>query len=180
MPYEINEIKTIRKKFGLTQSELARKSGVSQSLIAKIEAGKIDPTYSKVKNIFNFFDSLREKHELKAKDVMKHSLISVKPNDSIKDAIVKMKKHGISQMPVIAENKCIGLVSETTILDSILKKKANTVGGIMADAPPIVSENTSINIVSELLRHIPLVVIACKGKIKGVVTKSDILGKLKS
>jgi len=37
MPYELEEIKEIRKKFGLTQNELANRAGVSQSLIAKIE-----------------------------------------------------------------------------------------------------------------------------------------------
>jgi len=35
MDYELKEIKELRKKFNLTQSELAKKSGVSQSLIAR-------------------------------------------------------------------------------------------------------------------------------------------------
>ncbi|MFQ5647816.1 MAG: helix-turn-helix transcriptional regulator, partial [Candidatus Aenigmatarchaeota archaeon] len=41
---EITEIRKIRKKLGLTQSQLAQEARVSQSLIAKIEAGKLDPT----------------------------------------------------------------------------------------------------------------------------------------
>ncbi len=49
---ELSEIKHLRKKFGLTQSQLAKLSGVSQSLIAKIEADRIDPTFSKAQKIF--------------------------------------------------------------------------------------------------------------------------------
>ena len=180
MHLDVNEIKIMRKKFGLTQSELAKQSGVSQSLIAKIEAGKIDPTYSKVRKIFGFLDSLREKQELKAGDVMRPSIISVKPSASIPDAVAKMRKHKISQMPVISDNKCVGIVSEAIILNSLLDKKARAVNEIMGEAPPVVSKNTSINVVSELLRFIPMVMIAEKGKLLGVVTKSDILGKLKN
>jgi predicted transcriptional regulator len=46
---------------GLTQGQLAKIAGVSQSFIAKIESGKIDPSYSKVKTIFDVLDlSLEE------------------------------------------------------------------------------------------------------------------------
>ena len=58
MSYELSEVKVIRKKLGLTQGELAKAAGVSQSLIAKIESTKIDPTYSKVKLIFHALESL--------------------------------------------------------------------------------------------------------------------------
>ncbi|MBS3124223.1 helix-turn-helix domain-containing protein [Candidatus Woesearchaeota archaeon] len=37
----ITEIGLLRKRFGLTQKELAANSGVSQSLIAKIESGSV-------------------------------------------------------------------------------------------------------------------------------------------
>ena len=41
-----------RRKLGLTQSQLASLAGVSQSYIAKLEAGKIEPSYIKIKSIF--------------------------------------------------------------------------------------------------------------------------------
>ena len=52
MVIEIREIKEIRKKLGLTQGQLANMANVSQSLIAKIEAGRLDPTYSNATKIF--------------------------------------------------------------------------------------------------------------------------------
>ena len=40
------EIKALRKKAKLTQQELAEKAGVSQSLIARIESGTVNPRLS--------------------------------------------------------------------------------------------------------------------------------------
>jgi predicted transcriptional regulator len=178
MPYEVSEIKVIRKKLGLTQAELAKRAGVSQSLIAKIESGKIDPAYSNVKKIFVFLDSLKKKKELKAEDVMHSSIISVEPSTPIKAAISKMKRHGISQIPVIRGRNCVGLVSETTILNSLLEKKAEKVEEIMEDCPPVISKNTPMEAVSDMLRFVPIVIVSDKGRFRGIITKSDILGRL--
>lgn len=49
----LDEIAKRRKLLGLTQKQLAKIAGVSQSFIAKIESGKIDPSYSKAKAIFD-------------------------------------------------------------------------------------------------------------------------------
>ncbi|MHA1431033.1 MAG: helix-turn-helix domain-containing protein, partial [Candidatus Freyarchaeota archaeon] len=47
------DIKRLRKKVGLTQTELAEKAGVSQSLIARIESGSVDPRLSTLQRILN-------------------------------------------------------------------------------------------------------------------------------
>ena len=49
---DLSELRILRKKIGLTQSELAKQASVSQSLIAKIESKKIDPSYTNAKKIF--------------------------------------------------------------------------------------------------------------------------------
>jgi len=49
---DLSRIAVMRKRMGLTQTELAEKAGVSQSLIARVEAGTVDPRYSKVEKIF--------------------------------------------------------------------------------------------------------------------------------
>jgi len=178
MTYELEEIKKIRKKIGLTQAELANRSGVSQSLIAKIESGRIDPTYTKTQKIFAALSDLEKKEEIKAGQIMAGKIISVAPADSVKEAISKMRKSQISQLPVVDSHKLVGLVSESNILDAMLNSKGNKVGDIMQESPPIVSKTTSIQVVSNLLRHFPMVVVSEEGNLVGLITKSDLLGKM--
>ena len=178
MPYELSEIKIIRKKMGLTQSELAKKANVSQSLIAKIESDKIDPTFSKAKKIFQTLSDLENKEEIKADEVMKKNIVSISPNDNIKNSIQKMKKYNISQMPVIEDNKAIGLISESILLDALMEEKGKKVADIMEDTPPIVSKNSSIKVISSLLQHYPMVLVSESGKLIGLITKADLLEKL--
>jgi DNA-binding XRE family transcriptional regulator len=45
----LQDIAKRRRQLGLKQTELAKAAGVSQSLIAKLEAGTIDSSYTKVK-----------------------------------------------------------------------------------------------------------------------------------
>jgi|SRR3989344_5001174 len=178
MPYELDEIKKIRKKIGLTQTGLANRAGVSQSLIAKIESGRIDPTYTKTQKIFAALSDLEKKDEVKAEQIMTTRIISVSPSDFIKETIAKMKKFQISQLPVIDAHKLVGLVSESNILDAMLNSKGSNVREVMQEAPPIVSKTTSIQVVSSLLRHFPMVIVSEEGKLVGVITKSDLIGKL--
>ena len=178
MTYELEEVKKVRKKIGITQTELANRAGVSQSLIAKIESGRIDPTYTKTKKIFAALNDLEKKEEIKAEELMASKIISIESNDLIKDAIAKMKKFQISQLPVIDTHKLVGLVSESIILDAMLKSKSTQVREIMQEAPPIVSKTTSIQVISNLLKHFPMVAVAEEGRLIGLITKSDLLGKL--
>ena len=178
MTYELEEVKKVRKNLGLTQTELASRAGVSQSLIAKIESGRIDPTYTKTKKIFAALSELEKKEEVKAEQIMTSKIISVEPDESIKESIEKMKKFQISQLPVIDDHKLVGLVSESTILEALLKSKAKYVSEIMQEAPPIVSKAASIELVSNMLKHYPMVLVSKEGKLIGLITKSDLLSKL--
>ncbi len=179
MPYELNEIKKIRKGLGLTQTGLAKQANVSQSLIAKIESGKIDPTFTKTKRIFETLNLLEKKEEIKAEEVMNKKIVSVAPNDDINESINKMKKFGISQMPVIEGHNVVGLVSESILLDALMNKKdKKTAVDIMDESPPIVSKTASIQVVSNLLRHYPMIMVSDSGKLIGLITKADLLARL--
>ncbi len=174
---ELQEIKLLRKKLGLTQEELAKYAGVSQSLIAKVESNSIDPTFTNAQKIFAALHSLSEKEEKKAGSVMNKNLISVQPTDSLRIAITKMKKYSISQLPVLDEKKAVGSISESAILDAIINNKSSDtfISEVMSDAPPTIDKNASIHVVSHLLKFYPMALVAEKGKLLGVITKADLL-----
>ena len=104
----LSEIKKLRNRFQLNQKELAKKSGVSQSLIAKIESGKVEPTFSKAQQIFAALEDLREKKEVKAYEVMNKKVLSISMDDYVKKIITIMKQQGISQVPVLHKERVYG------------------------------------------------------------------------
>ena len=179
----VSEIKILRKKYNLTQKDLAERSGVSQSLIAKIEAGKIDPSYTNAQKIFESLQNVEESKELKAKDIMHRGVVFAKTNDYVKEIIKIMKRRGISQLPVMASSKVVGVVTERIILREVFENSDHLdklrVGEIMEEVPPIVSLKMGFKMLMELLQDYSLILVAEKGDIKGIISKADLLGKIK-
>jgi len=180
MTYEIEQLKHIRKQLSLTQTEFAKEAGVSQSLIAKIESGNIDPTYSRVKQIFTALDRLSKRKELSAKEIMQTNIVTVKTDDRIIDIVKIMGKKAISQVPVVDEKAVVGLVTEKDILDKIGQEDVHKlrVKDVMIDPPPIVGEDTKLSVLTSLIRYYPILIVARKGEPVGVLTKSDLLQKI--
>jgi len=182
MERTLQEIKRLRKKYHLTQKDLAIRSGVSQSLIAKIEAGRIDPTFTKTQFIFQALDQLREKEELKAKDVMHKKVNFADVDDSLDQIIKIIKSKNISQLPVLSNENVCGLITESTILKKVMESphKAHSLkaGDIMEDSPPIVSLKTGLKTLLNLLQENQIVLVSDKGKVKGVISRSDLLGRV--
>ncbi len=182
MAYPLQHIKSLRKRYHLTQKQLADLAQVSQSLIAKIEAGRIDPGYSKAQQVFSALEQLRQQKEVKAKDVLNPRIITVRPTDRLKLIIATMKQKSISQVPVVAKNRVLGLVTEAAIVEKLVlhpeRFSALTAAEVMQDAPPIVSPATGIKTLLELLKDGPIVLVAEKGELRGLISKSDVLGKM--
>ena len=178
MIFDLSEIAKLRRRLGMTQKELARRCDVSQSLIAKIEAGTIDPAYSKASSII---ESLRmmSNNETRAGDIANTRIISLSPDDTLKKATDKMQRYQISQLPVIVERDVIGLICETTVLDALMKNIGSDakVKDIMQDPPPTVTGIASLELIHHLLKEYPMVLVKEKGRLKGHITRSDLLAK---
>ncbi|MBS3164855.1 CBS domain-containing protein [Candidatus Woesearchaeota archaeon] len=179
MLYDLPDIKRLRTQHGLTQAELAKRAGVSQSLIAKVEAGRLDPTFTRAKQIFSVLESLDQEREQLTKDVMVAEPLSCPPEQPLGQAIQVMNERGISQLPVVSQGRIVGLLSEGGILDALASGKRNItsalVQDVMADVPPTVSDTTRMSAVAPLLRHFPIVLVTSKGALRGVITKADML-----
>ncbi|MEZ5333916.1 MAG: CBS domain-containing protein [Methanolobus sp.] len=174
-----DELKQKRNDLGLTQSDLAKRAGVSQPLIARIESGDVDPRLSTLKKIIDVFNDI-EKEDIFLKDIMNRNLISVSPHESIDQAVHIMEEFNISQIPVIEDGISVGSISEDTIVRSMADKKTSVVShmkirDIMGDSFPTLAPSTDVKTASYMLEKHPAVLVLEQGHVAGVVTKYDIL-----
>lgn len=182
---ELERIEKLRKKLRLTQTQLAKKAGLSQSLVARVESGNVDPRYSKVVRIFKALDESQDR-AITATEIMTKNVVSVQGEDHLHIAIEKMKKNNVSQLPVFSGRDQAGSISEGVIMDQISKGvninkiSERKVLEYMEEPLPQVNPNTNISTLSSLLEHNKAVLIVDKGHIEGIVTKADLLKVVRS
>ena len=175
------EIGRRRKLLVLSQKQLASMSGVSQSLIAKIENDQISPSYLKTKAIFDTLEVLERKNELKARDISHPKIVRLQTHDTVTKGVRVMRETGFSQLPVFDGEKPVGSLTEKVILQKLVSASnpdeisKQPVERIMDEAFPTVSEETPLPMVSALLQYEPAVLVARKGRVLGIVTKADLL-----
>jgi len=177
------DIRRMRKAIDITQTELAKASGISQSTIAKIEGDRISASYNTVVKLFDTLDNFARggKHDITATDVASHDIVTVQSTDRVRVAAELMKTTGYSQLPVLKGDTPVGSISERAIFDRIRAGKTMndlkdmTVADIMDDSFPVVAENTPMSSVTVMMRDCGAVLVARKGKLVGMITKADLL-----
>jgi len=166
-------LKRLRIEAGLTQRQLAELVGVSQAHIAKIEKENVDPRLSTVNRILKV---LTQGEGKKCSDVMTRRVIWARPSDTILKVSQIMMKNAISQLPVIEDGRVIGTVTEESIVRNLSSTIADDkVEKIMQTPLPLVPEDTSISMIKPLLEDHYGVLVARKGDIVGIITRSDLL-----
>jgi predicted transcriptional regulator len=181
---ELEDIAKKRRQLGLKQAELAKLAGVSQSLVAKLEAGKIDSSYTKVKTLFDVLERLEAKTKVQEEKVVPNKVIGIQKDEPTSKVVQLMKEHGYSQIPVFSKKQSVGSMSEKTILREILAGKDMAqisklpVEAVMDEAFPQVTEDAPLSLISSLLQTYPAVLVAKKGNVTGIITKADLLRML--
>ncbi|GGM68898.1 transcriptional regulator [Thermogymnomonas acidicola] len=181
----IEELRKMRKNLGISQKELARASGVSQSYIARLEKGTINPTYDKVRKIFEYLNRAGQRAgnmEITAEKIMTRSVVTCYPTDSIITALNKMREKGYSQLPVVThDGKVIGTITESDINDLLIKGatldslKNLLVRKVMGVTLPQLDKSSPISMIYPVLKFSNAVLIVDGGELKGIITKADIL-----
>ena len=170
-------IKELRESRGITQQKLAETVGISQAHVAKIENEQVNPRLSTINKILSV---LRNTEKIRCKKIMKRNIISIKPDDKIKKTVKLMKNFNISQLPVIENGLCIGSITERTIIKNLDRNLRRTkVKDLMEKPFPIISANDSCDTAKALLEQHQAVLLSEKGKIVGIMTKSDLLSLMK-
>lgn len=177
----LEDIAKKRRQLGLKQAELAKLAGVSQSLIAKLEAGAIDSSYTKVRIIFEVLERIEAKTKIQEEKVVPTQVTSVQQGEPVSKVVQLMKEHGYSQIPVFRGKQSIGSISEKSLLHQILAGKDLAqisklpASEIMEEAFPQVAEDAPLSLISSLLQVYPAVLVSKKGVVTGIITKADLL-----
>jgi len=181
---KLEDIAKRRKQLCLKQSELAKAAGVSQSLIAKLEAGTIDSSYTKVKTIFDVLERLEFKTKVQTEKILHNDVLSIQKDQPISDVVKIMKDHGYSQLPVFNGKQPVGSISEKAILHQILSGKdidqisKQPTEDIMEEAFPQINEDAPLTLITSLLQTYSAVLVSKKGVVIGIITKADLLRML--
>lgn len=182
MLYELEKIKQMRQKLGFTQAQLAKLANVSQSLITKIERGKIEPSFSIAKRIFTVLEEqlANTQKEILVNNICTKNIVVIKSNDTVDNAIKLMKKYGISQMPVTKEKIIVGSISEETFIKKFdrIKNRDVRIEEIMDEPFPTMSENMHVTLIIDILKLYPAIILTKQGKPTGILTKADLLRRL--
>lgn len=167
-------IRNLRKEKDITQKDLAHLAEISQAHIAKIENDKVDPRLSTVNKILMILNRLEKRKT--CREIMGPDIISVTPEMPVMNVINLMKESGVSQIPVFDEEKHVGSVKESTLIHNIDRNLSlKKVKDIMEKPFPIIDSEDPIDVAKSLLEFHPAVLVARKGKVVGIITKSDLL-----
>lgn len=182
----IDSIRQMRTKLGITQKKLASMTGVSTSMINQIESGRSQPSYETAKRIFDSLATLEGRSSShRAGDFCSKEIIQLAPSDTLHDAIKRMQKFSISQIPVFDGNGPVGIVTEDGIMRHLAEHgeaelKRSQLSRTMEPVPPIVDYNTPANVLVPLIRFTKCILVSKHSDIVGIITASDTLKMMES
>ena len=178
---DLKEIRRRRERLGISQHKLAKDLRISQSTVAKIESGKINPTYKIVERIFSHLSSLHSVGMGTVGEVASKPVLAVREGTSVAEAVKTLQKHGFKQLPVLNGNHNLGSLSERGISRRILETKRpesllrKSVRTVMEEALPTLPEDVAVEVIIPLLQRTQAVLTSKKGRITGIVTNADLL-----
>src|SRR4051812_20374834 len=116
-------------------------------------------------------------------------LIYVNPEERVRDAIAKMRRHGISQLPVckneppFAAAEVSGAVDELELMDAAFRDATileTPVEKVMGPKLPTIGVGQPLSLAVEMLDRNPALLVLSGGRPLSVLTRSDVLSFLSS
>ena len=173
------ELRARREALGLRQTETAKRAGISQSMVARIEAGSVDPRVSTLNKIIAVFNNA-EPRKITAGQIMHMPVLSVSPQSGISQAVEIFEKNNISQLPVIERGAPVGCISESVIVKAIEQQRLHhthqfMVKDFMEPGFPTVPPDMDVETVVNILQQNHAVLVTEGRIVRGVITKHDLI-----
>jgi len=111
----------------------------------------------------------------------KNQIIYVKPDDTLATAFNRMNNSDISQLPVLDENKLVGMITENDLLDNCsdsngFEKKVSSCMQIKYESLDV---SNSLEDLVKILKTENVAIVLKEEKFIGIITKVDLLAYLK-
>ena len=127
-----------------------------------------------------------EEEILSAKDLVKNHddkpLVSVFAEELVSHAIAKMRKFGISQIPVMKDNQFVGSIDDSVIYQTLVDQpelRDAPISSIMGAAFPIVKSGTQVDELCKLInKNTPAVLVESDSGAMHIVTRYDIISAM--
>jgi CBS domain-containing membrane protein len=145
---------------------------------------------------------LRRSGEVRCADIMSRDVVTIAPQVRLKEALRTMRRHDIKALPVVANGRVVGMLTQTDFLEKpawgehgpiatlgqALRRSLRTVGPLRTRVADIMTtpvrsalpETPVADLVPLLsdggLHHLPI--IDRDGRLVGIITQSDVIGAL--
>ncbi len=107
------------------------------------------------------------------------ALVSVEPHATLRHALTLINTYNISQLPVCADGRCLGVLAESAVMARVIEDPGvleREVGDMMDEPLPVVDAAMPMSRVGRMLtRQNPAVLVAADGELRGIITRYDVV-----
>lgn len=102
-------------------------------------------------------------------------IFTAKLGQSIREVVEAMKQHGISQLPVLDNDRIVGIVNESTVLTRLLDQgnSNDPIDQLIETNFAIVETTNRLSMVGQFFRQNKVVLVVDNRKLVGIITKID-------
>ncbi len=111
----------------------------------------------------------------------RRELVTAESADTVADAILAMKEHGISQLPVVDEGRLVGIVTESDLLSKLVEgaQISSAVAEVMFRNVQTVHVNEDARVLTGLFaQDLVALVVDDQKRLLGILTKMDLVDHL--
>ena len=116
------------------------------------------------------------------RDLLAHkpagSVLTAPAKATVREVIETMKKHGISQLPVLEGTRLRGMIEEVDLLRHLVQGNGtldSTIEGIIESDYATVTSQTKVELLKGVLNDAKIAIVLDKEVVTGVVTKIDLI-----
>ncbi len=111
----------------------------------------------------------------------RRGLVTAASADTVADAVMAMKEHGISQLPVLEEGRLVGIVTEADLLSKLVEGAtlSSSVAEVMFRNVQTVNVNEDARMLTQLFtQDLVALVVDDQKRLLGILTKMDLVDHL--